>query len=227
MSTKTSLGGDRALSPASMNGAKFSIAQIPTLRDVSKDVVRAEESIGRMLAQRAQLEAERHALLREAVDDNQMAKRRKARDDAMVATMFGTPTTGPGELRDDLALVIEKTRVLDSALSLARKQLDAANREASALVCQQVCDLHESLAHEVVSSVLALHRACVAYEDFGAAMNSRNIAWGSLRPVFPRFIGHPRDPYSPVAIYLRDIMYTETGAPCRLDELPIEFQCEP
>ena len=206
-----------SLSP---KGAKFSIAQIPTLRDVSKEVVRLEEKITQISAQRGQIEAHRCVLMRETTDASAPAKRTKSRDDALVAAALGESTTvRPRDLGSELVDVVEKIRILDLALRMARNQLDIAKREASVLVCQQVSDAHESLGREIVTSLLALHRACVEYRAFTAELDSKDIEWAQLKPMFPRFLGDPNEYYSPIGFYLRDIV--EAG---RLDDVPKELR---
>jgi hypothetical protein len=205
--------------PASTNGAKFSVAQIPTLRNVSKEVVDIEGKIAQMSARRAQLEAERIALRKEALnlDPDASAKRRKSKDDAMLATALGFPTTGPADLSPEHSRVVEQIDVLNLALSKMQVDLDRAKLEASFLVCQQFSDVHASLAREIAISLLAVHRACVEYQAFASAMEGRDVAWAHLKPAFPRFIGHPGDNYSPIALYLRSAVEADRVT---FEELP-------
>lgn len=196
---------------------KFSVAQIPALRDVSKEVADIEEKIKRMLAQRAQLDAERLALLRESRDPNAPAMRRKSREEALLATMLGVPTTGLADLSSDHTRVTEQIEALDSGLRLMQTALDAAKVEASVIVCKQLSGVHASLAREVAICMLAVHRACCEYEAFSFALNGREISWSQFQPLFPRFIGNPNDNYSQIAWYLRAAV--QAGA-LALEELP-------
>lgn len=203
--------------------AKFNFAQIPTLRDVSPEVVAIEKDIARASARLAELEAERVVLLKEAaaVDASSAAKRQKSRDDAVLATVFGLPASEATSLSEDHSRVVEQIRVLNKLMGELHKRLAVAEAEASVLICKPLADVHDGLAREMATGLLAVQQACVQYMAFTNALNSRGVAWSHMTPAFPRFLGAPLDNYSPLAWYLRECV--DAGRLSR-DELPEQIR---
>jgi hypothetical protein len=201
---------------------KFSIKNIPNLRDISEDVVSLERKIAEITVERTHLEAERVSIRKQAADPNAMKERHEARQAADVAQILGdeAPTGYTNmDLSADHSKVVAKIEILDKALRECQRRLEIANRDASVVLCAQVKDVHEALVGAMITSLLATHKACVEYVEFTNALNARDVQWSHLKPMFPRFIGDPNDRYSPIGWYLHTAV--ESGW---LDDVPKELR---
>jgi len=206
----------------SAKSEKFSIDNIPSLRDVSKDIVALERKLAEITVDRTRLEAERVYIRKETIDPNAIIARHKAKQAADVAAILGDeiPTGNDHiDLSADHSRVVAQIEALDKALREGRRRFDIAKREASAVISAQVKDHHEVLVGAMITSLLATHKACLEYVEFTNALTARDVEWGNLVPMFPRFIGDPNDRYSAIGWYLHTAV--EAG---RLDDVPKELR---
>lgn len=96
-------------------------------------------------------------------------------------------------------------------LNKLRSEIDALNRGfpgidgafqreksiASQKLCAAVAPDHTALVKDLASKLAALHASHIRYVEFLDAVESTQASIGSLRPVSPHALGHPRDKSGP------------------------------
>jgi len=129
-------------------------------------------------------------------------------EDVRVGTLLGDEVKG-ATLKSDRDLVTQLQQQMDDcrrALDVLADRIRVARREASQRICLQLADAHKALVKDIADGLIALHRANAAYDEFAGELIKRDVAWTSLRPSHPTFIGSPKDRHGIVAHYLRELI---------------------
>jgi hypothetical protein len=161
----------------------------------------------------AELVARKAALL----TTKQEAEAQLARDEAAyrsrpsqmsekVAVLVGD--CAPGESAYPTGARIREQQInlaaINQAVSVIDTRISAERGRASLVVCDQVRGEHRRLVRDVCFKLIELREYMAAYSAFADTLNDQDIAWGSLLPSQLLALGHPLDPQSRTAIYLRE-----------------------
>ncbi|TAX10753.1 hypothetical protein ELI07_15200 [Rhizobium leguminosarum] len=122
----------------------------------------------------------------------------------VAAILEEDPPVAPSSRTADMLRDLDaQERDLKDALHLLTSRVSDLRMTASAAICEQVAPQHHQKVNRICVILLDLYEACADYEDFGDALNAREVAWSALNPMFPSFC-RPGDRYSVVAHYLKE-----------------------
>ena len=93
---------------------------------------------------------------------------------------------------------------VEAALEELRQQAIEEVLTASSTIRERVAPRHAALVADMAEHMLALHASFADYVAFTGELNGKGIAWAQLRAMHPAFCGEPSDPWSPVAMWLRE-----------------------
>ncbi|BBC00200.1 hypothetical protein BE61_56560 [Bradyrhizobium elkanii USDA 61] len=175
---------------------------VPTLSEASPQYAELAQRKRDLLAQKVTIEAD--------ISRTSKALRAPAapRINAEVARLIGdeVPSDGSYPSRQRLGELQQQLRELNAAIAIIESRLGIERGKTSMLICDQVRDEHRRRARDVCFKLLELREAMLAYTELADALNEREIAWGSLSPSQLLALGHPLDPQSRTAIYLRSMV---------------------
>ncbi|MGO7331748.1 hypothetical protein [Rhizobium leguminosarum] len=179
-------------------------SDIPTLDQVSAEYAELKQrydAINRQLLEIFQRACAVAESIRQGGSDTQTVRPNALR----VATILGEdpPTTPSSRTADMLRDLDAQERDLKDALHLLTSRVSDLRMTASAAIREEVAPLHHQKVNRICVILLDLYEACADYEDFGDALNAREVAWSALNPMFPSFC-RPGDRYSVVAHYLKE-----------------------
>lgn len=205
----------------SAGGAEFSI---PRLEDVSPEYSDLIERRRDLLKQQADLTEEHNALLNALDRAAQTGKRITTDEDIRISALLGDEVPR-NSIESDRRRIERVTMLLDDcrkAIPIIEGRISSTRRDASTIICQQVRERHAALVKEMAERLVALHRATLEYYRFTEALRQRDVAWTTLHPSHPTFLGSPLDRHSPVSRYLRELIRTDfipaSSLPAELDQ---------
>lgn len=202
--------------------------QIPALRSVSREVASLEDTQLGLDKRRLALLSEREPILEKlrGRESYRIEVERTDPDAVAVARLLGEEVVSPRvptrSLEDArLTEIQNEIRIIDRATEELGRRLARARSAASPLICEQVRDRHQALARNLLNALKAVHQANADYTAFGEAMNTAQVSWGELNPIFPLFLDDPRNRFSDIAQFLFEAV--EAGW-LRQEQLPKELQ---
>jgi hypothetical protein len=110
-------------------------------------------------------------------------------------------TTG---LRARLAELNTFDRDIDAALEVLRQRLAAARTVASKAVCAQVREEYGRRVADICKALEAADAAHRSYIELRDDLEANDIAWGSLTPLIPTFLGDIREADRRVVAYIAE-----------------------
>jgi len=114
--------------------------------------------------------------------------------------------------------LVEEERDVRRAMEIVTDRLRAARRDASQIICGQIADHHGQLVAEIGAKMIELGHAVANYYRLVDDLNQKEVAWTSLKPSQPPFIGDPNDPYGSVRLYLNSIAASGFIVPASIPE---------
>lgn len=93
---------------------------------------------------------------------------------------------------------------LEVAIRVVDRRLTEAKTNASRAVCDRVRSEYAKRVRAMVKALMALDEAHRHYDDLRYQLEEKDIAWTSLVPMSPRFLGASNDPNRQIARYIRE-----------------------
>jgi chaperonin cofactor prefoldin len=100
----------------------------------------------------------------------------------------------------------QHVHAIDKAIEVIESRISTERGRASAVICDHVRDEHRRRAREVCLRLLHLREAMLSYSDLAEELNDKDVSWARLSPSQLLTLGHPRDPQSQTAYYLRTMV---------------------
>jgi hypothetical protein len=172
---------------------------IPTKREVSAEFTALSDKLTALQAERQMLDVARQELIRK-IEFNPGPTARDVRAARIVdaSNVVGQPD------HERLRVIAEQIGDLERAIEMLRERIDTEGRHASSLVIEKIEARHTELVSQICAALISAHRANQKYHALADTLTSEGVGWGHLMPMQPnKLLGHPRDNYSDVALYLR------------------------
>jgi hypothetical protein len=204
---------------------------IPTLADISQPYKELCERITALELESAALRQEQIALIPQAQserassyqppEESEEQKKRRVRLSRLVGEALPDNGPSPGSARDRMAAIDSRMKDITDAVSILKVRRGKERIEASKIVCDQVAESYRALVSELCQALIRVHEVNRRYSQFADTMNGNDIAWCSMRPMPPQFIGDPSNKHSDLAQYLfeaRDHNFMKSS------DMPAEFR---
>jgi len=121
-----------------------------------------------------------------------------------VAELLEEASDSTTSLRARLAEVSALDRDITAALEVIRQRLAVARTAASREVCKQVRPEYGRRVAELCKTLEAVDAAHRAYMDLRDDLEAEDIAWGSLTPMIPTFLGDVREADRRITRYIKE-----------------------
>lgn len=170
--------------------------RVPALADISTEYAE-------LVAKRAALQARQHAaaserrdVLRQIEEAPEPAYRRG------VAELLGERGDSTSVLRERLKELTALDRDLTQAIEVLRQRIQTARTAASREACALIRPEYGRRVIAICDALEAVAAARASYDELRDQLEAEDIAWGSLVPMVPTFLGDPRDGH--VQRYLKE-----------------------
>lgn len=180
------------------------VPDVPTLREALPALAEAQDRLDAILALGARCEAERLALIQSEPDGGMYAE--PAGTSSRVAELLGTAPASTA--RSTAARITELSIELKDckkAADLQRQVVQKLRFEASAVICDAIREEYSRRVANLCEALIGAYRASKALGELTDALESQGVAWSVLLPM-PFAPCRPLDPYSDVAVFLREAM---------------------
>ncbi len=185
---------------------------VPSLEDVSdeyRDLVSRRQTLRGDIASLEREEGEVTDRLRELQangrlrigTDFEAAAKRAAQVAELVGDAPPTPEDNPA-LR--LSQIRERLTHLREAARVIEERIQPARRVASLAACAQMEPIYRDRVAALCWAMVELHKANLAYAELIDAFDREEIAWSSLTPLTPSWLGNPRDLEGRIPRYIRE-----------------------
>lgn len=172
---------------------------VPTLAEASPNYAE-------LVARKTSLLDAKQVAHAQLVRDEAVYRARPSQMSEKVAVLVGD--CAPGESAYPTAAKIREQQTnlaaIDQAISVIDKRLSAERGKASLVVCDQVREEHKRLVRDMCAKLMDLRESMLAYQTLADALNDGDVAWSPLSPSQLLALGHPLDPQSRLALYLRE-----------------------
>lgn len=173
---------------------------------VVPSLAEASPAYAELVARKAALLAAKQDAEAQLSRDNVAYRARPSQMSEKVAVLVGD--CAPGDSPYPTAARIREQQVnlaaINQAVSVIDTRISAERGRASLVVCDQVRGEHRRLVRDMCLKLIELRESMAAYAVFADTLNDRDIAWSSLSPSQLLVLGHPLDPQSRTATYLRE-----------------------
>lgn len=119
-----------------------------------------------------------------------------------VAELLGETSDSTTGLRARLAEVIKLERDVEAALEVVRQRLAVARTAASKAICLQTKPEYGRRVAAICEALEAVAAARAHYDDLRNELERQDVAWASLGPMNPHFLGDARDGH--IQSYIRE-----------------------
>ncbi|MFC3692659.1 hypothetical protein [Chenggangzhangella methanolivorans] len=185
----------------SKTAAPAELFVVPRLVDVDADYARLAELRSKLLDEQAAKKAEKGSVEDEIVAAPAPVRRVSA---AVAAVLGDDVDDGPVVLRNRLAEINARLRVIEDALAELDKRITDAKGRASRAVCAQVRDEYARRVAEICAALVEAEKANDAYMDLIDELEAEDVSWTSLTPMQPSMLGSRRYGETRVPAYLRE-----------------------
>lgn len=110
-----------------------------------------------------------------------------------VAELLGEDSDGQSALRARLKEVVASERDIETALEILAQRLREARTKASLVVCNAVRPEYGRRVAAIADALKAVASARAEYHQMRDELEREDIAWFSLVPMDPAFLGDARD----------------------------------
>ncbi|RTE92447.1 hypothetical protein [Bradyrhizobium sp. LVM 105] len=147
-----------------------------------------------------------------------------AATEARVAKILGRQPVEVAPKRDldrDIQAIGRDIKDREAALLVLDREIDVERRAASAIVMKRLEPAYREIVAQICKSLLELHEANRRYNEFADHVNGNNVDWSGISGMAPWFLGHPNNPDSNLARYLREAV---EGSFMKAADFPPEFR---
>lgn len=172
--------------------------RVPSLAEVDGDYAALLEKQAELTARQSDLEREKRSVEKAIAADSS----REVRPE--IAALLGDKPGTKALNRRRLAEIRGELSDVEQALGVLRQRIQDARGRASTVV---VAASRMEYANRVRAMVLAMQALDVAhkdYDDLRFQFEAEDIAWTSLRPMTPAFLGGSNDPDRRIARFIRE-----------------------
>lgn len=121
-----------------------------------------------------------------------------------LAELLGDEPGAKSVNRKRLAEVKSLLADLEAALGVVEQRLRDAKTAASRAVCAIVRPEYARRVKAMIDAATLLDAAHKEYDDLRAQFELEDVAWGSLMPMTPAFLGDSNDPDRRIAKFIRE-----------------------
>ncbi len=172
--------------------------RVPSLAEVDSDYAALVEKQASLNAKQSELEREKRTIEKEIASDTS----REVRPE--IAALLGDEPGTKALNRRRLAEIRGELSDIDAALGVLRQRLqDARGRASTAVVAASRMEYARRVKAMVVA-MQALDAAHKDYDDLRFQFEAEDIAWTSLRPMTPAFLGGSNEPDRRIARFIRE-----------------------
>lgn len=172
--------------------------RVPSLADVDADYAALLEKQAELTARRSDLEREKRSVEKAIAADTS----REVRPE--IAALLGDEPGSKSLNRRRLSEIRGELSDIEQALGVLRQRLqDARGRASTAVVAASRMEYARRVKAMVVA-MQALDAAHAAYDELRFQFEAEDIAWTSLRPMTPAFLGGSNEPDRRIARFIRE-----------------------
>lgn len=161
--------------------------RVPSLAEASTEYAELLAKRAKLLAQQTEVKRERHELLRQIEEAPAPAYR------PGVAALLGEGAETTFAARTRVTELATLDADIAQAIEVIRQRLQAARTAASKEVCIIVRPEYGRRVAAICEALKVVREARAAYDDLRHQFEDEDIAWTSLTPLVPTFLGDARD----------------------------------
>jgi hypothetical protein len=173
--------------------AEFSV---PRLAEASPEYAALLDKRQQLSLQQSELSAERRELIRK-IEEAPAPTMRPG-----VAALLGETSDSTTVLRSRLSEVQRTLQDIEAALEVVRQRLAVARTGASKSICLQTKPEYGRRVAAICEALEVVAAARAHYDDLRNELERQDVAWASLVPMSPSFLGDARDGH--IQSYLRE-----------------------
>ncbi len=176
--------------------------KIPLKIEVSKEYAAVLEKISGLRARQQAAKTE-SAEIRIRLQAGQGNDGRDARAAALIS---GGTVEDSANDKARLGVLARDIADIERAIELLSENVSVESNRASQLVCDVAEEPYKAAVADICEILAALHVSHLKLSAITQSLNDDRVAWtGRMWPMQPhRFLGEPKDPFSPVGCYLRE-----------------------
>lgn len=174
--------------------------RVPSLAEASPEYAALVDKRQELSSQQAALSAERRELIRK-IEEAPAPTMRPG-----VAALLGEASDSTTVLRTRLSEVQRTLQDIEAALEVVRQRLAVARTGASKSICLQTKPEYGRRVAAICEALEAVAAARADYDDLRNELERQDVAWASLVPMSPSFLGDARDGH--IQYYLREAKAT-------------------
>ncbi|MBS3649673.1 hypothetical protein KEU06_13755 [Pseudaminobacter sp. 19-2017] len=170
--------------------------RVPTLADASPEYAALIEKQAAIQAEQTTLAAERRELEKQIAADTAPEVR------PAIAELLGDAPGTKALNRKRVAEIVARERDIAAALDVLRGRIGEARTKASRLVCEQI---KPEYARRVAAMCKAMEGLDAAHRDYDRLrhdLEAEDVAWLSLIPMAPQFLGASHEPGRRIMTYI-------------------------
>jgi hypothetical protein len=172
--------------------------RVPSLAEVDGDYAALLEKQASLTAKQGELERERRAVEKAIAADTSPEVR------PQIAELLGDEPGTKALNRRRLSAIRGELSDIEQALGVLRQRLqDARGRASTAVVAASRME-YARRVKAMVAAMRALDAAHAAYDELRFQFEAEDIAWTSLRPMTPAFLGGSNEPDRRIARFIRE-----------------------
>lgn len=161
--------------------------RVPSLADVSAEYAELVTKRAALQTRQAQAASERREVLRQIEAAPEPAYR------PGVAQLLGEQGDSTSAMRERLKELTALDRDLTQAIEVLRQRIQTARTTASREACALIKPEYGRRVTALCDALKATAAARASYDELRDQLDAEDIAWGSLVPMVPNFLGDPRD----------------------------------
>jgi chromosome segregation ATPase len=171
---------------------------VPSLADVDDEYGELVRKRNDLRIRQSDLTARRRTLQAEIIAAGTAAPQLRAG----VAELLGEAGDSVHAAKGEMAKINRQLTDLEDAIKIMDKRIDAQRGKASLKVCDAVRTEYASCVKAMCDAMRVLDEAHVEYRALTSALEDQNVAWLSLEPMNPPWLGDATDDYRNIQLYL-------------------------